>query len=172
MSMIRPITVRPAVSEDRAAIRIVEARAFGRDDEADLVEALVAAGDDVLELIAEQDGRIVGHVLFTRLKVRGAAQDISAVALAPLAVLPEFRKAGIGSALVEEAHRLLQGRGETLAVVLGDPAYYRRFGYSHARAAGFDSVFQCAELMALAWGDAPFGGRLVYAPAFGAEAAG
>lgn len=172
MSMNHPATVRPAVPEDRAAIRAVEARAFGRDDEADLVEALVAGGDDVLELVAEQDGQSVGHVLFTRLKVRGAAQDISAVALAPLAVLPEFRNVGIGRALVEEAHSLLRKRDETLSVVLGEPAYYRRFGYSHARAAGFDSVFQCVELMALAWGDAPMEGRLIYAPAFGAEAAG
>jgi putative acetyltransferase len=172
MSMIRPITVRPAVPEDRTAIRVVEARAFGRDDEADLVEALVAAGDDVLELVAEQDGQSVGHVLFTRLLVGSETQTIKAVALAPLAVLPDVQGTGIGGALIEEAHRLLQGRGETLSVVLGHAAYYPRFGYSHARASGFDSVFQCAELMALAWGDAPFEGRLVHAPAFGAEAAG
>ncbi|MET3662162.1 GNAT family N-acetyltransferase [Aquamicrobium ahrensii] len=165
MSTIR--TVRPG---DRAAIRMVEASAFGRDDEADLVDALVAAGDAVLELVAEQDGQIVGHILFTRLGVRGHAQDASAVALAPLAVLPQFQNGGIGGALIKEAHGLLRGRGESLSVVLGDPAYYGRFGYRHDRASRFDSVFQCKELMALAWGEAPVGGRLVYPPAFGPEA--
>ncbi len=172
MSVSRPALIRTALPGDRTAIHAVEARAFGRDDEADLVEALIGAGDDVLELVAERHGRIVGHILFTRMTVRGGVQDARAVALAPLAVLPEFRNAGIGGGLVEEAHRFLQEQGETLAVVLGHPAYYPRFGYSHARAAGFESAFQCKELMALAWGDAPFEGRLIYAPAFGAETAG
>lgn len=164
--------IRTARPEDRAAIRTVEEQAFGRTDEADLVDALVAAGDAVLELVAERDEHIVGHILFTRLAVESGEQDIDAVALAPLAVLPDFQGKGIGSALIAEAHRRLQDQGETLSVVLGDPAYYGRFGYRHDRAAGFDSVFQCEELMALAWGPAPLRGRLAYAPAFGAEAGG
>lgn len=162
--------IREARPGDRAAIRIVEERAFGRSDEADLVEILAAAGDVVLELVAQVDGQIVGHVMFTRMAVRKGGDSFAAVALAPLAVLPEFQKTGIGSTLVLEAHRRLRDAGETLAVVLGDPAYYARFGYRHDRAARFESVFQCAELMALAWGDAPAEGRLAYAPAFGAEA--
>ncbi len=126
--------IRTARPGDRAAIRTVEEQAFGRTDEADLVDALVAAGDAVLELVAEQDGRIVGHILFTRLAVKGLAvesgeRDIDAVALAPLAVLPDFQGKGIGSALIVEAHRYLRDQGETLSVVLGDPAYYGRFGY-------------------------------------------
>ena len=66
---------------------------------------------------------------------RMAARDFPAVALAPLAVEPAFHGSGIGGALIREAHIRLQDAGETLSVVLGDPAYYGRFGYTHARAA-------------------------------------
>ena len=68
--------------------------------------------------------------------------------------------------MVEGAHRQLRESGERLLVVLGDPAYYARFGYMHDRAAGFESDYQCDALQALAWGEAPSTGRLAYAPAF------
>ncbi len=158
--------IRAATAADREAIRAIEEAAFGQKDEALLVDTLVAAGDGVLELVAETEGRIVSHVLFSRLTVESEKGGFAAVALAPLAVLPGFQRHGIGAALVEEAHRCLREAGESLSVVLGDPIYYGRFGYSHARAAGFASDYQCAALQALAWGEAPATGRLVYAPAF------
>jgi putative acetyltransferase len=65
------------------------------------------------------------------------------------------------------AHQRLQAAGETLSVVLGDPAYYGRFGYGHARAESFVSDYQCVALQALAWGEAPKAGSLIYAAAFG-----
>ena len=67
---------------------------------------------------------------------------------------------------MEEAHHRLEQAGETLSFVLGEPAYYGRFGYSHERAAGFESDWQCEALQALAWGEAPTTGRLVYGVAF------
>lgn len=160
------IAIRHAGPGDHAAIRTVETAAFPSPAEADLVEALRAAGDAVLELVAETDGRIVGHLLFSRLWVEAAGRRFAAVALAPVAVHPDRQAEGVGSALIEEAHRRLRRR-ERLSVVLGEPAYYRRFGYERARAAGFDSDYQGDFLQALAWGDAPVAGRLVYAPAFG-----
>ena len=166
------IAVRPATTGDRQAIRAVEESAFGRADEADLVEALVAAGDDVLELVAERGAHIIGHILFSRLTVETEAARVPAVALAPLAVMQEHQGAGIGTMLIKASHRLLRDRGEVLSVVLGHAAYYPRFGYAHERAAGFDTIFQCDELMALAFGEAPMSGRLVYGPAFGVETAG
>lgn len=160
------IAIRHAGPADHAAIRTVETAAFPSPAEADLVEALRAAGDAVLELVAETDGRIVGHLLFSRLWVEAAGRRFAAVALGPVAVHPDRQAEGVGSALIEEAHRRLRHR-ERLSVVLGEPAYYRRFGYERARAAGFDSDYQGDFLQALAWGDAPAAGRLVYAPAFG-----
>ncbi|MCA1263202.1 GNAT family N-acetyltransferase, partial [Nitratireductor aquimarinus] len=82
-------------------------------------------------------------------------------------VLPDRQRQGIGAQLVEEAHRRLRAAGETLSIVLGEPAYYGRFGYTHEDAAAFDSDYQCAALQAALWGATPTTGRLVYAPAFG-----
>ena len=161
------LIIREAIEADRAAIGALVERAFGQASEAELVAALVRDGDAVLELVAEEDGQLAGHVLFSRLDVDRDGDHFAAVALAPVAVEPASQKRGIGSALIEEGHRLLNARGESLSVVLGDPAYYGRFGYAHSRAAVFDSAFQCAALQALDWGAAPAEGRLVYAPAFG-----
>lgn len=160
------LTLRRAEECDREAIHDVEQRAFGRTDEADLVEKLLAAGDVVLELVAERDRKVVGHVLFSRLRVETGGTGFAGVALAPLAVLPEEQGKGVGCALVEEAHRLLQAAGETLSVVLGEPSYYGRFGYRHERAKDFESEYQCEALQAATWGDAPRAGRLVYSASF------
>jgi putative acetyltransferase len=168
MSMM---AIRAATPRDREAIRLVEEHAFGQQAEAGLVDALVGEGDAVLELVAEEEGQVVGHILFSRLHVQDGARTFPAVALTPLAVEPSFHGTGIGGALVREAHVRLKAAGEKLSIVLGDPSYYGRFGYDHARAAGFESEYQGEALQALAWGEAPTHGRLVYAPAFSALAA-
>ena len=135
------VEIRPAELSDRAAIHEVVEQAFGQTLEAELVDRLVAGGDAVLELVAEADGRIVGHVLFSRLTVGNDESSFPAVALAPLAVDPAFQK-------------------------MGNPAYYGRFGYRRRPAEGYSSDYQCEALQALAWGEAPATGRLVYAAAF------
>jgi putative acetyltransferase len=117
--------VRHEAPEDREAVaRVVEA-AFGRRDEADLVEALRADPSWELSLVADEGGEVVGHVLFTR-----ASNGFHA--LAPLAVLPERQGAGVGRALVEEGLRRIEGP----VLVLGDPAYYARFGFEPAAPRG------------------------------------
>lgn len=160
------MTIRLVQQGDREGIFEAEQRAFGQAREALLVEQLVADGDAVLELVAERAGQVVGHILFSRLRVVDGNREFDAVALAPLAVDPDFQRQGIGSALIEAAHGRLQRAGETLSVVLGDPAYYGRFGYEHARAESFGSDYQCDALQALAWGEAPRRGRLIYPAAF------
>lgn len=165
---MKGLTVRLAENPDRDVIRDVEARAFGGMGEATLVDSLVAANDAVLELVAERDGEIIGHILFSRVFVESGDTRFPGVALAPAAVVPDWQGKGVGRALIEEAHRRLRASGEKLSVVLGDPAYYGRFGYEHARAAGFASTYQCEALQAVAWGEAPQSGKLVYATPFGA----
>ncbi len=159
------IAVRAAESSDFPAITHVLQTAFGGTDEADLVHRLRHDDDVVLELVAEADAIVIGHILFSRLKV---AAEFNAVALAPLAILPAQQGKGVGSELVRAAHKQLVASGETLSVVLGDPEYYGRFGYEHRRAAGFDSQYQGEYLQALAFYEAPASGKLIYAPAFGA----
>jgi putative acetyltransferase len=160
--------VRIPEARDRLAIHGIVERAFGGPAEAMLVDRLVADGDKVFELIAERDGRVVGHILFSRLLVENTGIAFDAVALAPLAVDPDFQRQGIGSTLVVEAHERLKAVGERLSIVVGEPDYYGRFGYRHDRAANFESEYQCEALQALSWGGAPALGRLIYAAAFGA----
>lgn len=169
MSMM---SIRAATPRDRDAIRLVEEHAFGQTAEAGLVDALVSSGDAVVELVAEEEGQVVGHILFSRLYVRNGGRDFPAVALAPLAVEPAMHGSGIGGALVREAHLRLKQAGERLSIVLGDPNYYGRFGYTRERAERFASGFQCDALQAVSWdADTPESGTLVYASAFGTELA-
>lgn len=166
--MKRGLVIRPFEAGDADDVRRVLEAAFGGTAEADLVEALRANGDDVLELVATHEQELYGHILFSRLRVESRNRSADAVALAPLAVRPDKQRTDVGTALVENAHRMLQQADERLSVVLGDPAYYGRFGYTHARAAGFECQWQGEALQALSWGEAPEVGRLVYADAFSA----
>ncbi len=160
------VIIRPEQAGDEREIHALHVDAFGGQAEALLVEELRTADDVVLSLVAERNGAILGHILFSRLYVREGEDAFPGVALAPLAVHAEHRHEGIGTALMDDAHLRLQAEGERLSVVLGEPAYYGRAGYTHERAAGFESAYQGEALQALAWGEAPRTGRLDYAPAF------
>jgi len=89
--------VRSEAPGDVAAIRIVEEEAFGRSAEARLVDDLRAAGDSVFSLVAVDDGTVVGHTLFSRMKA-----PFPALALGPVAVLPEYQRTGFGSRLIRQ----------------------------------------------------------------------
>jgi len=158
-------------ADDISQIRDLLEVSFPGFGEADLVDNLRRDGDLVLSLVAEDDGIVIGHTAFSRLWVEGEGAPFPAVALAPLAVYPEYQQHGVATRLVREAHACLAARGETLSVVVGEPAYYGRFGYSNKRAARFISEYQSPYLMALSFGAAPWEGRLAYAPAFAALSA-
>lgn len=160
------VILRPEEPEDQAPIRTLLIDVFNGEAEADLVDALRQAGDITYSLVAERNGEVRGYILFSRLFVRQGDESFPAVALAPLAVHPEHQREGIGTALIDEAHLQLQQAGERLSIVLGDPAYYGRFGYTHERAAGFESAYQGEALQALAWEEAPDTGQLEYASSF------
>lgn len=112
-------------------------------NEQDLVVALRKGEAYIpeLALVAIQDEQIVGHILFTRATIEGRPT----LALAPLAVLPESQRQGIGSALVREGHRIAAAMGFDSCVVLGDPAYYARFGYVPASRFGIRAPFPVAD---------------------------
>jgi len=154
--------------DDSAPVRALLQVAFGGAAEAELVEVLVREANIVFAAIARDGPEPAGFIAFSRLMLEAAGGPFSAVALAPLAVAPERRRQGIGAALVGFAHEQLKARGEALSVVLGEPRYYRRFGYSTERAARFESPYRAECLLALAFTDAPRQGRLVYPPAFAA----
>lgn len=119
------ITIRDEQPDDMLPIRAVHVRAFGRDQEAQIVEALRAGGAAALSLVATKAGQVVGHIMFSPMSVG----DRSGVALAPIAVQPEHQRRGIGGALITAATQRLHDTGCPFVIVLGHPDYYPRFGF-------------------------------------------
>ncbi|MDQ8758043.1 N-acetyltransferase [Sphingosinicella sp. LHD-64] len=161
--------IRPAEPPDAAAIRAVHLAAFPTATEADLVAALDRDGDTVVSLVGETQGEIVGHALLSRMRVTGGGRDRRAVALAPVGVRPDFQGAGVGRRLIEGALAIARATGEELVFVLGEPAYYGRFGFSAEAAAPFASPYAGPYFMALALKEGPAlheKGEAAYAPAF------
>jgi putative acetyltransferase len=133
--------IRPARANDHDTItRVVEA-AFGQPDEARLVQRLRAAGDVLFELVAERDGEVAGHILFSRLWADRA--ELYA-ALAPLAVTPSVQNDGLGSALVRRGLEAAKEFGAHGVIVLGHPAYYPRFGFSREAAKSIASPYSAS----------------------------
>jgi putative acetyltransferase len=143
------IVVRPESSDDHAAIREVLLRAFGQDDESRLVDALRAGGFSRLSLVSEQDDRIVGHILFSDLAIVTDRGTVPALALAPLAVLPEYQRRGVGSMLIREGLVHCRQSGHRIVIVLGHEHYYPRFGFSAALAQPLQSSYSGPNFMAL-----------------------
>src|SRR5512139_231714 len=114
---------------DIPAIHRINELAFAQPNEALLVVALRRAAGTYLSLVAEQDGQLVGHILFTEVRVESDAGSWAALGLAPMAVLPEYQRQGIGSQLVRSGLNACARDGHTVVVVLGHPTYYPRFGF-------------------------------------------
>jgi putative acetyltransferase len=161
------VVLREEDPRDARQVRDLLESSFPGSAEANLVNRLRSDGDIVLSLVAEDQGVVVGYVAFSRLFVEGSGgKRFRAVALAPLALYPEYQQQGIATRLVHEAHACLAALGETLSVVLGERHFYGRFGYSNRRVENFTSEYQSPYLMALSFGAAPSEGRLVYPSAF------
>ncbi|MCG6899894.1 MAG: N-acetyltransferase [Gammaproteobacteria bacterium] len=129
------ITVRPETAEDIRAIDVVHISAFGGEAEAQLVSALreSATYNRELSLVAELNGRIVGHVLLTRVPLRKHGSEKQVLALGPMSVVPSQSHRGIGSELINASIKLAKEKGYGAIVVLGHPEYYKRFGFVQAR---------------------------------------
>ena len=124
------VVVRPELPRDRAAVRDILVRAFPSDAEARLVEVLRGRTDPQVSLVAtDPSDQAIGYILFTPVEIRGGSDGESAMGLAPMAVLPERQRAGIGTALVEEGLAACAALGARVVVVLGHPDYYPRFGF-------------------------------------------
>ncbi|MDI1482725.1 N-acetyltransferase [Polyangium sp. y55x31] len=167
------LLVRPEVPTDIAAVRHVNECAFGRPGEASLVDALRRAEAVTLSLVAEQDGCVVGHVLFSPVVIDREDGREVAQGLAPMAVLPAWHRKGIGSTLVREGLERLREAGHGAVVVLGHPAYYPRFGFEPAarfglrwEVPGHDEAFMALSLREGFLGTRP--GVVRYRPEFGA----
>ncbi len=161
-----PIEIRDAIAADAEAVFAVESAAFGRRDEAGVVEAIRDTVDEAGSFVAAELGHVVGHAFFSRVRIEGM-ETARAAALGPVAVMPNRQREGIGGALIRHGIDAMRANFDLL-FVLGDPRYYSRFGFELARGTGYRYVegFERAfQFMRLSTGpDA--GGRVIYHAAF------
>lgn len=151
----RPLVLREELEGDRAAIGAVNREAFGGAGEAELVDALRAAGVLVLSLVATVDDEVVGHVAFSPVTIEGPGGRTDALGLAPMAVARGWQRRGVGTRLVAEGLERLRAAGHRAVVVLGHPGYYPRHGFRRASGFGLrwehparDEAFMAIELVA------------------------
>jgi putative acetyltransferase len=166
------VDIRPETPEDAKAIAEVVAAAFGRELEATLVQAIRACDRFVpdLSLVALVEAQVVGHIMFSYADLVGEADVWRVLLLSPLAVLPEFQRRGVGSALVKGALRVADERHEPLVIVEGIPAYYPRLGFKRAQTIGIepphpvpDGAFLAIPLSSY---DPALRGKVIYPSAF------
>lgn len=125
------IVIRHEKPEDIPLIYSVHEQAFKRDAEARLADKLRQACADHLSLVADDNGSIVGHIMFTPVLIKNG-KVIQGMGLAPIAVVPSQQRRGIGTLLAQSGLKILQDKGCPFVIVLGHPDYYRRFGFQPA----------------------------------------
>jgi putative acetyltransferase len=135
--------IRPETPGDHAVIREILIAAFANHPHSHQTEHLIVEGlraDNALtaSLVAEVDGDVVGQIAFSPVKIGG--KDHGWLALGPIAVFPSFQKQGIGQALVNEGLEAIRKLGAQGCVLVGDPAFYRRFGFEHNPALRMEGV--------------------------------
>ncbi|WP_440946085.1 GNAT family N-acetyltransferase [Methanosarcina sp. T3] len=138
------LKIRPETPSDYPAITEVSDLAFGQPAEGKLVENLRKNLKFVpeLSLVAEVDGKIVGHILFFPIKIKSeAGKEKETISLAPVAVKPEFQKRGIGGELIKEGLKACLRLGYDSVIVLGHPEYYPKFGFEPAGKWGIKDPF-------------------------------
>ena len=123
------IAIGPEEPGDIAEVRALNERAFGQPDEAGIVDSIRTACPDVVSLVAVDGGQVVGHIFFSPVLVSGESGTVQGMGLAPMAVLPENQRQGIGSLLVRAGIEALHKQKCPFIIVLGHPKYYPRFGF-------------------------------------------
>ena len=131
------IIVRPEQAGDIAAVRRINEIAFGQPGEASIVDSLRNACSDIVSLVADEDHEILGHIFFSPVSVSNAREVTQGMGLAPMAVLPDRQREGIGSMLVQAGIDAMRKQNCPFIIVLGYPEYYPRFGFVLASRHGF-----------------------------------
>jgi len=147
------VEIRAATSEDLTAVLGVQRQAFGSDEEAELVRALLVdpTARPLISLVAVEGGRAIGHILCTKATLAGGEPDPGCLILAPLAVVPTHQGQGVGVALIRAALDVARERGVGLVFVLGHPGYYPRGGFEPAGRLGFAAPYPIPDEVADAW---------------------
>jgi putative acetyltransferase len=169
---IMTIIIRPEIPADIDPIDALTRTAFrdhphSRQTEQFIVLALRTAGALAVSLVAAEDGQVVGHIAFSPVSIADGAAGWYGIG--PLSVAPERQRRGIGSRLVQVGLERLRALGAQGCVLVGEPAYYGRFGFANDPALVLEGV-PPEYFLALRLGDAPAGGAVVFHPAFAATA--
>ncbi len=151
-----PLNIQRSKKSDRQGLVTLHKAAFGPDEGpviADLVVDLLKdpTAMPLLSLMATDGDNVIGHILFTTVKIIPSDDTLPAMILAPLAVHPEAQSQGIGGKLIKEGLRRLTGSGVALVFVLGHPGYYPKFGFKPAGTRGFEAPYPILEKIADAW---------------------
>ncbi len=133
------IAIHREQPQDVKGIREVNLLAFDQPQEADIVDKLRRNCPDLLSLVAVMDNRVVGHILFSPATIEGKDRTLHGKGLAPMSVLPEYQRQGIGSQLVRTGITELKNGRCPFVIVLGHAEYYPRFGFERASAHGIRS---------------------------------
>jgi len=150
------VKIRYATDADRAEIFGVHESAFGAEQGPEIVELVSGLLTDntakpLYSLVAEIDGRIAGHVLFTAVRLQPSRPSITAQILAPLGVSQEYQGKGIGGSLIKVGLNQLAAFGIGLVFVLGHPGYYPKFGFKPAGALGYEAPYPILPENEAAW---------------------
>lgn len=169
---MQEVIVRAEVLEDVRAIDVVNLSAFQGEAEARLVSAVRGSADFMreLSLVAELNGRIVGHLLLSKVTLQRGGESKSVLALGPMSVVPSQSHRGIGSALIEEAISRAKSMHFAAIVVAGQPDYYERLAFQPAVTWGLQSNLRipadALTAMELVAGALTGGGQVIYPAAF------
>ena len=136
--------IRPEKEGDWDAVHAVNATAFETPSEANLVDALREQAQPVVSLVAEENGEVIGHIMFSPVSLSGCP-NLMVIGLAPMAVAPKHQRKGIGSALVRSGLEQCRQLDFDAVVVLGHPAYYPRFGFVPSSRFGIGSEYDVPE---------------------------
>ena len=133
--------IRPEEETDADAVRRVNEEAFGRPDEAELMDRIRDRASSYLAFVAVDGTDIVGHIAFSAVTLDPPQPALSARGLAPMAVLPDYQRSGVGSVLVREGLAACERAGTDVVFVLGHPDYYPRFGFAPAADRGIENEY-------------------------------
>lgn len=134
------MNIRREQQSDRLAVHAINAAAFETQAEADLVDALRSQANPIVSLVAEIEGRLIGHIMFSPAILSGHP-DLTIMGLAPMAVVPEHQRKGIGSALIYAGIEACKQLNADAVIVLGHPDYYPKFEFVAASQFGIDSQY-------------------------------
>ena len=166
------ILIRKEAKKDYDGIFEVNKLAFGQKEESKLIDKIRNGNNFIpdLSLVAEKNGKIIGHILFSKIEISGSSK-FNSLALAPMAVVPEFQKKGIGTKLIEEGIRKAKELNFETIIVLGHKDYYPRFGFQKASKWNIKCPFEVPDeaFMAMEISDNALknkSGTVIYPPEF------